>query len=118
MLPINILNEYVTIKRRVTTGTDSLGNPIYGTPTSGIGWSTIYTNVPVRLAFSAKPIEFAHEGERITPNGTMYLNSGYDLKPEDRVLTSDSIEYTIISIVPGYTFSKVVDHYEVLLQLP
>lgn len=117
-LPIAILNESVTIKRRVSTGIDSLGNPIYGQPTNGAGWQVIYTNVPCKLAFNSKMIQFAPEGERVTPNGVMYLNSGYNILPEDRVLTSGGIEYNVISVVPGYIFGKVIDHLECVLQLP
>lgn len=118
MLPSNILNSLVTIKRRVSTGTDSLGNPIYGNPTLGVGWSTIFNNVPVRLAFGSKPIQFSPEGERITPNGVMYYNGGYNIIPEDRVLTANGIEYVVVSVVAGYVFGSVVDHYEAVLALP
>ena len=117
MIPSAILNQIVTIKRRVSTGTDSLGNPIYGSPT--LTWSTIYTNMLVRLAFNSKLIQFAPEGERIQPSGVMYYNPGFTIKPEDRVLTNDTqIEYTVISVVSGNTFGTVVDHYEAILQLP
>lgn len=118
MMPPALLNDKVTIKRRASTGTDSLGNPIYGAPTDGSGWSTVYKNVPVKLAFSSKVVRFAQEGERINPTGVMYYNKGYDLKAEDRVLTADSIEYTVISIVPAKTFGAIIDHYEAILQLP
>lgn len=118
MLPVNLLNTLVTVKRRTSTGRDSLNNPTYGPPTSGAGWNTVYTNVSVRLAFSSKGINFAREGERIQPNGTMYYNPGVDIHPEDRVLTDTGIEYVVTSVVPGYIFGKKVDHYEALVQLP
>lgn len=117
-LPYLLLNTNVNIKRRKSTGRDSLNNPNYGTPTSGAGWSTVYQNIPVRFAFSSKPLQFSPEGERITPNGTMYYNPGPILMPEDRVLTDTGIEYNIVSVVPGYGFGKTVDHYEAVLQLP
>ena len=119
MLPPNLLNVTVSIKRRASTGRDVLGNPIYGAPTSGIGWNTVYDGMPVRLAFSSKPIRFAAEGERVLPTGVMYYNLPYALQVEDRVITSDGIEYNVISVVPGYgAIATVIDHYEAVLQLP
>lgn len=118
MLPIALLNQTVSIKRRMSTGRDSLNNPTYGTPTNGAGWYTVYNNMPVRLAFSSKPLKFAMEGERVTPNGIMYYNMGFDIKPEDRILTADGIEYNVISVIPGTTFGTVIDHFEAILQLP
>lgn len=118
MLPGNLLNISVVIRRRQSTGRDSLNNPTYGTPTSGAGWSNAYNSVRVRLAFSSKPVRFAPEGERITPVGTMYYNPGPVLQPEDRVLTPDGIEYNIVSVVPGYSSNGAVDHFEAVLQLP
>lgn len=121
MIPNLMLNRSVTIKRRQSTGIDSLGNPTYGEPTAGTGWFTVYNTMSVALAFSSKPIQFAPEGERVTPQGTMYSNTGYTILPEDRVLVTDipvPIEYVVISVVPGYLIGTVVDHYEYLLQLP
>jgi len=117
MLPIALLSQTVTIKRRVSTGRDSLNNPNYGNPTSGLGWSTIYNSVPVRLAFSSKAIRFVAEGERITPNGVMYYNTGFIIKPEDRVLTADGIEYVVVSVVEG-RMGTSINHYEAILALP
>lgn len=118
MLPILLLNTTVNIKRRKSTGRDVLNNPTYGAPTDGAGWNIVYQNIPVRLAFSDKPLKFANEGERITPTGTMYLNPGPTIQPEDRVLTDTGIEYTVIGVVPGYAFGKIVSHWECKLQLP
>lgn len=118
MIPATIFNQKVTIKRRQSTGTDTLGNPIYGTPTGGPGWSNVYVQMPVRLAFSAKIIRFAIEGERVQPTGTMYYNPQYSLLPEDRVITQEGIEYNIISIVKGQTFGEVISHFEAIVQLP
>jgi hypothetical protein len=73
--------------------------------------------MPVRLAFSSKLIKFAKEGERIIPTGVMYYNTDYLLKPEDRVLTTDGIEYVATSVVEGRT-GATIDHYEVVLTLP
>ncbi len=118
-IPGAILNQVVTVKRRVSSGIDSLGNPIYGSPTQT--WTVIYTNVPVRLAFSSTPTEFSPAGERITPNGVVYMNPGYTILPEDRILvpnSSDVIEYNVVSVVPGYTFGTAVSHYEIVVQLP
>jgi len=113
-----IFNTTVTVKRRVSTGRDSLGNPIYGAPTSGAGWSSAYTGMPARLAFSAKAIQFAMTGERPTPNGVVYYGPDYSLQAEDRILTTDGIEYTVISIVPGYMNNNYIDHFEAVIQLP
>lgn len=119
MLPLALLNENVTVVRRVSQGRDSLNNPIYGNPTDGTGWNVIYNCLEVRLAFSSKLIQFAPEGERVLPNGVMYFNPGYvTLLPEDRVITSNGIEYIVVSVVPGYIFSRAVDHYECVLALP
>jgi hypothetical protein len=118
MLPVILLNTTVDIKRRSSTGRDSLNNPTYGVPTSGTGWNTVFQNISVRLAFSSKAVNFANEGERVQPQGVMYYNAGPDIHPEDRVLTETGIEYNVISVVPGYVFGKVVDHWEAVLQLP
>lgn len=118
MIPGAILNTLVNIERRTSTGRDSLNNPTYGKPTSGTGWNVVYRNVPVRLAFSSRGINFAVEGERVTPTGVMYYNPGTVLLPEDRVITSDGIEYTVTDVIPGYTFGTAVDHYEAKVQLP
>jgi hypothetical protein len=117
LIPIALLSQNVVIKRRTSQGRDSLNNPIYGTPTSGSGWNTVYNSIPVRLAFSSKLVRFAGTGERIIPNGVMYYNVGPLLQPEDRVLTPDGIEYTIISIVEG-RMGMSVSHLEAILQLP
>lgn len=117
-LPIGILSQTVTVKRRVTQGRDSLNNPTYGAPTTGDGWNTVYENVPCRLAFTSKSIMFAHEGERLQPSGTMYYPSDYSLSAEDRIITSDGIEYTVIAISTGRAMGGVISHYEAVLQLP
>ena len=113
-----LLNINVSIYRRASTGRDSLNNPTYGLPTSGAGWSLIYSNVPVRLSFSSKNLEFAQTGERPIPAGIAYINASYTVQAEDRVVTSDSIEYTVTSVVPGYLVGTTIDHYECVLGLP
>lgn len=118
MIPVILLPDSVIVKRRQSTGRDALNNPEYGAPTSGAGWSTVYNPLPVRLAFTAKPVRFANEGERIQPQGTMYFNPGPTIMPEDRVITSTGIEYNVISVVPAYSFGAALDHWEALLQLP
>lgn len=119
MLPAALLNTSVTIVRRSSQGRDSLNNPIYGSPTDGAGWSPIEYCLQVRLAFSSNPVQFAPEGERVLPTGIMYYNAGgVCLEVEDRVLTSDGIEYIIVSIVPGYTFGTAISHHEAILALP
>ena len=118
MIPINALNTKVTVRRRNSTGRDSLNNPVYGTPTSGSGWITVYRDMNVRLAFTGKDIKFAAEGERIQPSGTVYYNSGYDLKNEDRIITEDGIEYTVVGINIGYSVGNIIDHYEAKVALP
>lgn len=118
MIPPAYLAEKVVIKRRIVTGRDSLNNPVYGQPTSGSGWTTVYTDMPVRLAFSSKNVRFAPEGERILPTGVMYWNLGYTLQAEDRVLTALGIEYVVIGITVGRGVGNILDHYEAVLQLP
>lgn len=115
-----LFNTTVTVKRRASTGRDSLNNPIYGAPTDGAGWSTVYTGVPARLAFSSKAIQFAMTGERPKPSGVVYYPPNFALQVEDRILTADSstIEYTVVSIVPGYINNTTIDHYEAIVQLP
>ena len=113
-----IFNTTVTVKRRASTGTDSLNNPIYGAPTSGAGWSTVYSSVPARLAFSSKQIQFAMTGQRPSPSGVVYYGPSFTLLPEDRILTTDGIEYTVVSIVPGYMNNTYIDHYEAIVALP
>lgn len=118
MIPSSILNQQVVVKRRKSTGLDALGNPIYGAPTGGVGWSTIYPSMPIRLAFSTKMLRFAMEGERVQPQGVAYYNAPYKLKPEDRIVTDDGIEYTVISIQEGQAFGPVVTHFEAVVVLP
>ena len=113
-----IFNVTVSIKRRVSYSSasrDSLNNPIYGAPT--LTWSTVYSAMPARLAFSSKGIEFAPTGERVSPEGVVYYPPEYSLLPEDRVLTN-GIEYVVVSIVPGFRDNQILDHYEAILKLP
>ena len=122
MLPIAILNQTVNIVRRQSTGTDSLGNPIYGQPTSGAGWSTIYTGLQVRLAFSSKMTNFSKEGERVNPTGVVYLNPGPEIYHEDRVVFTNyqngTIEYNVINVIKALGVSGQIDHLELTVQLP
>jgi hypothetical protein len=118
-----LLNEKVIIKRRPELGSgsgmasrDSFNNPIYGAPTAS--WTSPYTNMPCRLAFSGTPIEFAPTGERVRPEGTMYYPVDYILQHEDRVITSGGIEYVIISIQKAYMTPNVISHMEANIQLP
>src|ERR1700690_1972340 len=101
-MPPNFFNILVNVERRSSTGTDILGNPTYGQPTSGAGWSQVYTNMPCKLAFSSKQIQFAQTAERPLPSGIVYYGPQYALQTEDRVITPDGIEYVVTSIVPGY----------------
>ena len=116
-----LLNLNVTIKRRGDSGTvarDSLGNPIYGAPTSGSTWTTVYSSASVRLAFGRKTTVFASTGERVVPSGTMYFNTDLTILAQDRVITPDGIEYVVVGVVPGTIVANVVDHFEAELILP
>jgi hypothetical protein len=116
MIPFTELNTPVTVKRRQSSGIDSLGNPVYGAPTGG--WNTVATNVMVRFAFNTKMTRFAPEGERQEPTGVVYYNPGPDIRNEDRLITPEGYEYNVISVVPGYLFGKTVSHYEAVIQTP
>lgn len=114
-----VFNLKVTVKRRASIAVasrDSLNDPIYGAPTAS--WDTVYTNMPARLAFGAKPLQFAPIAERITPSGVMYIPQNYTIYHEDRILTPDGIEFVVVSVVAGYLNNTVLDHYELLLALP
>ena len=114
-----IFNSKVTVKRRLAIGVasrDALNNPIYGAPTAT--WNTIYTNMPARVAFTSKPIQFAPTGERILPIKILYIPPNFTVYHEDRILTADGIEYVVTSVVPGYTNNTVIDHWELALDLP
>lgn len=114
-----IFNTLITVKRRVdisVASRDVLNNPIYGAPTAS--WNTAYTNVPARLAFHASPIQFAPTAERITPNGVVYIPPSYNIYEEDRIITDDLIEYVVVSVVPGYVNNTVIDHWELIVELP
>jgi len=114
-----LFNVNVNVSRRTSTGTDSLGNPTYGQPTSGTGWAIVYTAMPVRLAFNANELKWGQTGERPTPSGIMYYQSAYALQEEDRVLTPNGIEYVVTSIAIAYSpVPTVIDHYEAILGLP
>jgi hypothetical protein len=117
----SVFNTTISISRRPAVGVasrDILNNPIYGVPTTAPYWQTIYSAVPARLAFSAKPIEFASTAERITPNGVIYIPADYTVYHEDRALTIDGIEYVVVSVVPGYVLNNVIDHWELQVALP
>lgn len=118
MLPA-VFNSKVQVKRRLgiaVASRDSFNNPIYGAPTTT--WNTIYTNMPARLAFSAKPLQFAPTAERITPNGIIYIPANYQIYHEDRIITSDGVEYVVVSVVSGYLNNNVLDHFELKVELP
>ncbi len=106
------------VYRRISTARDSLGNPVYGTPATGIGWNIIYLAMPSRLAFTDKKIEFAHGGERVKPYGTMYFGLGFNILQEDRIITPDNIQYVVTSIRVAYKTGTVIDHYEAIVELP
>lgn len=112
------LQDIITIKRRTSTGSDALNNPIYGAPTSGVGWATVYTNMKVKLAFHQKTTSYVSTGERVIPSGVMYYMPAYALKPQDRVITSDGIEYVVLGVVSARIVGPVIDHYEAELALP
>lgn len=118
MIPPQLLNQIITVRRRTSTGNDSLGNPIYGSPTDGAGWNIVYQNMPVAFAFNTKQVRFAPEGERILPTGVVYYNAGYEVKQEDRIITEDGIEYNVIAVSKGTQGGNVVSHYEAVVQLP
>ena len=110
------LTDLVTVTRRVSSGTDALGNPTYGSPVS---WATVYSNMPSKLAFSSNPIRFDKAvGERPLPSGVMYFNPGFTLKLEDRILSSAGVQYVVISLQPAILIPNVIDHYEAVLALP
>lgn len=121
MIPA-IYNTKVTVKRRTSAfgsspaSRDVLNNPVYGTPTTS--WQTIYSNMPARLAFNAKPIIFASTAERVTPNGVAYIPPDYSIYHEDRIITSDGVEYVVVSVVAGYINNITLDHFELELALP
>ena len=115
----SIFNLKVTVKRRLgidVASRDSFNNPIYGAPTAT--WITAYTNMPARLAFNAKPLQFAPIAERPTPNGVIYIPKEYTIYHEDRILTPDGIEYVVTSVAAGYINNTVLDHYELEVALP
>ena len=117
--PASYFIDIVNIHRRKDLSAacrDSLNNPIYGNYTSGL--TKVYSQIGVRLAMSSKDIEFAPTGERIKPQGVMYIPADYILKYEDRVVTSDGIEYVVVDIVPAYSSSSVISHYEAKIELP
>ncbi len=116
-----LLDEVVTVKRRNTVASasrDSFNNPVYGAPTSGAGWYTAYTNMPIRFAFSKKDVEFAPTGERIKPNGVAYSTIDYTIFHEDRFITSNGVEYVVTGVSKGYLTGNVLDHMEYTVELP
>jgi hypothetical protein len=74
--------------------------------------------MPARLAFDEKQIAFAPTGERVLPEGVLYFPPDYLVFPEDRTITTDGIEYVVVSVVPGYRDNVMVDHYEAIVKLP
>lgn len=114
----SLLNERVDVYRRVSTSRDSLGNPIYGTPITGVGWNLVYLAMPCKLAFTDKRISFDRGGERVKPYGTMYFSQAFALVQEDRIITPDNIQYVVSSIRVAYKTGSVIDHYEAIVELP
>ncbi len=114
----SLLNEAVDVYRRVSASRDALNNPVYGTPITGVGWNLIYSAMPCRLAFTDKRIEFAHGGERVKPYGTLYFSEDFALLQEDRIITTDNIQYVVTSIRIAYKTGSIVDHYEGIVELP
>lgn len=114
----SLLNEKVDVYRRVAGGRDALNNPVYGSSVTGPGWNLVYSQMPCRLAFTDKKIEFAHGGERVKPYGTLYFSQNYALKQEDRIVTQDSVQYVITSIRIAYKTGSIIDHYEGICELP
>lgn len=120
MIPGNLIFNVVSIKRRLSplvASRDALNNPIFGNPTSSPLWTTVYSGIAVRFAFSQNKISFALGGERANPYGVMYIDKEYSIYNEDRVLTSDGIEYVVTSVAPGYLFNEL-HHWEAELSLP
>ncbi len=119
MIPAIYSDILQEVKRRtdwLTASRDIFNNPVYGAPISG--WNTIYSNIGVRLAFTGKEMFFAATGERVIPAGIMYYPPTMILYPEDRILTSDGIEYVVTGIVPAYVANGILDHWEAKLELP
>jgi hypothetical protein len=120
----SIFIDIVKIKRREATDTasrDALNNPVYGNPVDG-PWSTIYEDMPCKLAFSSKEMVFVSTGERITPGGIMYVPPEYKIYQNDRVIYKNSdckeIQWIISDVAPGYQGGKVLSHWECKLLLP
>jgi hypothetical protein len=118
-----LFNENVIVKRRPSLGSgsgqasrDSFNNPIYGAPTAG--WTTVYSAMPCKLAFSGTPIEFSPTGERVKPSGVLYFSSDNVLQHEDRIITSNGIEYVVTSLQYAYMTPNVIDHSEATVELP
>ena len=121
-MPPFLFTETCNVLRRTSQGRDSLNNVIYGAPTSGAGWSTIYTNMPMKLAFSSKAIQFATQGERPEPSGIVYFGPSFTLYDEDRIVTTTNpsyeVEYVVTSVVPAFMPPNVVNHWEATISLP
>lgn len=117
-MQVSLFNENVDVYRRVSGGVDSLNNPVYGVPITGSGWNLVYPQMPCKLAFTDKRIEFAHGGERVLPYGTVYFSQAYLLMQEDRIITTNNIQYVVTSIRVAYKTSTVIDHYEAIVELP
>lgn len=114
----SLLNERVDVYRRVEDSRDSLNNPVYGKPVTGVGWNLIYLSMPCKLAFTDKRVQFARGGERVKPYGTVYFSQAFSLRQEDRIITRDNIQYVVTSIRTAYKAANVIDHYEAIVELP
>ncbi len=117
MIPA-IYNTTVDVRRRIdvtVASRDVLNNPIYGDP---VVWGIIYSAMPARLAFSSKDMQFVSTGERITPSGIMYYQAAFTLYPQDRIITTNGIEYVVGDITTGYLNNTIIDHFSCKLLLP
>lgn len=114
----SLLNQKVDVYRRVDGGRDALNNPTYGTPVTGSGWNLIYSQMPCKLAFLDKRIQFSRGGERVIPHGTMYYGKDFSVRQEDRIVTEGNIQYVITSVSAADRTSRVIDHMEAICELP
>jgi hypothetical protein len=115
-----LMTEKFDVYRRASQGRDALNNPSYGHPIDGDGWRLIYLAMPCRLALTDKHIEFARGGERVQPQGTMYVPATFDVREEDRVISPEtpSVTYVVVGVRKAYKTSRVVSHLELIVALP
>jgi len=110
---INSLNNCtITVNRRSTSSKNSIGEPIYSE-------SAVYTNIPATFQLKKGATKFLEDGERITFDSILFVDSSNVLHVMDQVTnTIDNITRKVVSVDPKFGSMNLLHHYEILMIEP